>query len=323
MAIPQAVREQAVEWLIELQSATASDDTRRRWQQWRDADPVHAQAWARVEAFGDRLQALPQHIALATLNAPASAASPMRRKAVKRLALLIGAGGTAWLAAEQSAWREWAADRRTGVGQRSLLVLDDGTRVHLNADTVLNLRYSATERKLQLLRGDILIITAPDPAAASGGAARPFSVDTIDGNVQVLGTRFMLGQRDGRSAVAVFSGAVRITPARGGAALRLDAGQQAAYTGVGAGPVTPANEAVTAWVDGMLVAQDMPLAEFLAALSPYHAGRLHCSAAAMRLTVSGTYPLADSDKVLDMLRTTLPLTVSRYTRYWTTVDLKK
>lgn len=317
--MPTEVREQAVEWLVELQSEQAGEDTHRRWRQWHDADPAHAQAWARVEAFGDKLQALPPHIAHATLNAPAS--SEARRKAVKTLALLLGVGGAAWLAEEQAPWRAWSADRRTGVGRRLVLTLEDGTQVRMNADSALNIRYSATERRLQLLRGEILIATAPDPQA--GGVARPFSVDTAEGNARALGTRFLVRQLDGRSAVAVFEGAVRIQPARGGVALRLDAGQQAAYTGVGAAPAQAADDADTAWVDGMIVAQDMPLPAFLAALSPYHAGRLHCAPDAAALTVSGTYPLADSEKVLDMLPSTLPVKVSRYTRYWTSVSLKK
>ena len=73
------------------------------------------------------------------------------------------------------------------------------------------------------------------------------------------------------------------------------------------------DDAVAAWIDGMLVAQDMPLPEFLAALNRYRPGHLRCAPSAARLAVSGTYPLADSDKVLDILQTTLPVKVDLYT----------
>lgn len=313
-AIPVAVREQAVEWLIELQSAQADEAMRRRWQQWLDADPVHVQAWAKVAAFGDRLQALPPHIASAALNTPSSTAA--RRKAVKTLALLAGVGGAVWLAQEQLPWRAWTAERCTGVAQRASFVLDDGTAVEMNAGSALNIRYTATERRLQLLRGDILIVTGHDPQG------RPFSVDTSEGNARALGTRYLVQQRHGRSTVAVFEGAVEIRPARGGAARLLGTGQQAWYAGAGVGPAQAADEAATAWVDGMIVAQDMPLPAFLAALERYSDGRLHCAPAAAHLTVSGTYPLAHPDRVLAMLQTTLPVTTRHYTRYWTTIDLK-
>ncbi|MYM33354.1 DUF4880 domain-containing protein [Duganella sp. FT94W] len=312
-AIPLAVRKQAVTWLVELQSATADEDTHRRWRQWRDADLTHAQAWARVAAFGDTLQSLPPHIAQAALQAPSSAA---RRKALKTLALLIGVGGAGWLTA-QTPWRAWSADHVTGVGERATLALEDGTEVQMNAGSALNVRYTAGARRLQLLRGEILVTTARDPQG------RPFSVDTEQGNARALGTRYLVRQLADHSAVTVFEGAVELRPARAGQPRRIEAGQQASYSSVVVDPPQPADDAASAWVDGMLVAQDMPLPVFLEALDRYREGRLYCAPDAAHLTVSGTYPLADADRVLALLQTTLPVTVDHYTRYWTTVSLKK
>lgn len=319
--IPAEVRARAVDWLVELQSEQADDDMRLRWRLWHDADPLHAQTWARVEAFGDKLQSLHPDIAHATLNG----AKPDQRRAVlKTLALLMGVGGAAWLAGEQAPWREWSAYQRTGVGERSVLMLDDGTRVRMNADTALDIRYSATERRVRLLRGEILVTTAHDQAPAGGALSpRPFLVATAEGEARALGTHFQVRRLDGRSVVAVLDGAVEIRPAGGAPAVRLDAGRQAAYTWDGAGPAQAVDDDVTAWVDGMLVVQDMPLPEFLAALGRYRPGYLRCAPSAARLTVSGTYPLDDTDKVLDILPTTLPVTVERHTRYWVTVGLKK
>jgi len=317
--IPPEVRAQAVDWLVELQSELSDDDLRLRWRRWHDADPAHARAWARVEAFGDKLQSLQPDIAHATLN---GVRSGQRRKALKTLAILMGVGASAWMAEEAMPWREWSADHRTRVGERAVLMLDDGTRVRMNADTALNIRYTATARSLQLLRGEILVTTAHEPVSA-GAVARPFSVETEDGYARALGTHFQVRRLDGRSVVSVLDGAVEIHPAGGGATVRLDAGRQAGFTGAATGPVEAVDDTVTAWVDGMLVAQDMPLPEFLAAMNRYRPGNLRCAPSAAGLTVTGTYPLADSDKVLDILQTTLPVKVERYTRYWVTVSLKK
>ncbi|USX25053.1 FecR domain-containing protein [Oxalobacteraceae bacterium OTU3CINTB1] len=318
--ISSEVRAQAVDWLVELQSEPADDDLRLRWRLWHDADPAHARAWARVEAFGDKLQSLNPDIAHATLNGARSE----RRKTLKTLALLMGVGAAAWMAEEQTPWREWSADHRTRVGERSVLMLDDGTRVRMNADTALNIRYTGSARTLQLLRGEILVTTAHEPVY-EGAAARPFSVDTAEGSALALGTHFQVRRLDGRSVVSVLDGAVEIRPAAGGAvtAVRLDAGRQAGFTRSAVGAVQAVDDAVTAWIEGMLVAQDMPLPEFLAALNRYRPGNLRCAPSAAHLSVSGTYPLADSDKVLDILQTTLPVKVERYTRYWVTVGLKK
>lgn len=312
--IPPGVREQAVAWLVELQAETASDDTRQRWRQWRDAHRDHARAWARIEAFGDKLQGLPPPLAHATLD---GVHPNGRRRALKTLSGLLAVGAAAWLAHEQAPWREWRADRRTAVGERARLVLADGTEVRMNADSALDIVYSATERRLTLLRGEILVTTARDRAA------RPFSVDTAQGNARALGTRFVVRQLAQRSVVAVLDGAVELRPALAGAPLLLHPGQQASFSGAAAGAPETVDEAVTAWIDGMIVAHDMPLADFLAALRPYRKGHLRCDEAAARLTVSGTYPLADSDKVLDILQTTLPIEIRQYTRYWIAVRAKK
>ena len=69
----------------------------------------------------------------------------------------------------------------------------------------------------------------------------------------------------------------------------------------------------------MLVASGMRLDRFLAELGRHRPGLLHCDPAIAGLRVSGTYPLADTDRVLDMLRTTLPVEIRFMTRYWATV----
>jgi len=69
----------------------------------------------------------------------------------------------------------------------------------------------------------------------------------------------------------------------------------------------------------MLVAQNQPLAEFIAELSRYRRGHLACDPALARLGVSGTFPLADTDKVILAVANTLQLEVEHFTRYWVTL----
>ncbi|MGV2834146.1 hypothetical protein ACNPOQ_10385, partial [Pseudomonas shirazensis] len=75
-----------------------------------------------------------------------------------------------------------------------------------------------------------------------------------------------------------------------------------------------------AWVDGMLVAAQMRLADFLDELSRYRHGRLSCSEQVANLRISGSYPLDDSERILQMLEVALPVSVRRFTRYWVTVE---
>ncbi|GAA4326219.1 FecR family protein [Pigmentiphaga soli] len=311
--IPPEVRRAAAQWLVELQADSAGDATRRRWREWLDAHPDHRRAWQRIEALGSRLQGLPSPLAHAAL---APAASARRRRAVKTLAVLLCAGGTAWLAEERTPWRRWTADRRTGTGERASLALADGTRVELAPDTAVDVLFTGAERVLRLVAGEILVATAHE-------AGRPFVVQTAQGRIRALGTRFNVRQLDGLAAgesrVAVYEGAVELRPHGGGERV-LHAGEQARFTRAAIGPATAADEAASAWVQGMIVAQDMPLADFLAELGRYRPGILDCDPAVGALPVTGTYPLADTDRVLDMLRATLPVELRMRTRYWVTLS---
>lgn len=321
--IPPNVRRQAAEWLVELQSDSVTDELRQRWQHWRAAHPDHERAWQRVESFSSRLRGLPSPLAHATLAAPAS---PRRRQVIKTLSLLLFAGGTAWVVGERSVSRHWSADRRTGTGERSSLVLPDGTRVELNARTALDIRFTASERTLRLLGGEILIVTAHEPTAGSRTvSSRPFLVETAHGRIHALGTRFIVRDfaedRAGSSRVAVFEGAVEIRPARAdGAARVLRAGEQGRFTSSASEATGIAREEDTAWTEGMIVAQDMSLGDFLTELGRHRPGYLECDPDVAHLKVSGTYPLADTDRVLEMLGATLPVRVRFFTRYWVKIQ---
>ncbi|VCU68604.1 fec operon regulator FecR [Pigmentiphaga humi] len=313
--IPADVRRQAACWLVELQSDDASEDLRQRWRRWRAAHPDHERAWQRIESFGGTLRGLPPPLAHATL----ASGNPARRQALKTMAMLLLAGGGAWFAEEHAPWGHWTADHRTGTGERARLTLPDGTHVELNSGTAVDVRYTATERMLVLRAGEILVATAHDPQPQS----RPFLVRTAQGSARALGTRFTVRDPDaaGASRVAVFDGAVEIRSGRNSdAALVLRAGTQGSFTRDDVRADGAADENAMAWTQGMIVAQDMPLARFLEELGRHRPGRLACDPAVAGLKVSGTYPLADTDRVLDMLATTLPVQVLLRTRYWVTVQ---
>ncbi|MGB3431109.1 FecR domain-containing protein [Achromobacter sp.] len=314
--IASGVRLQAAQWLVELQGDSVASDTLRRWREWRAADPEHERAWQHIEGFQARLQGVPAPLARAALTAPGS---PARRRLIKALALAAFAGGAASMLDEQRAWRRWTADSRSGTGELLNRLLPDGTQVALNAGTAIDIQFTQAERALRLISGELLVTTAPDSAA---NEPRPFIVRTGQGSIRALGTRFSVRDLDGRSSaeslVAVFEGSVELTPASGAPAL-LRAGHQGRLGRHAAAATGVANEDTLAWTQGIIVAQDMPLAAFLAELARYRPGRLAWDDTVAHLKVTGTYPTADTDRVLEMLADTLPISLSYLTRYWVTV----
>lgn len=324
--IPPAVAREAVHWLLELQpeegSPGGAQHARQQWQAWMAADPLHARAWQRIAEVDGQLRGVPASVALQALAAPG-----LQRRHAVRLAVLLTAGAGGLLSARQAglgaqAWEQLAADQSTGTGERRDTVLPDGTRLWLNTATAVDVRYSATERLIVLRAGEILVQSAPDSAPdAATGTARPLRVRTAEGLVRAIGTRFTVRQHAGHTAVGVLQGAVELTPAQGPqAALRLVAGEQSRFDTQATAAAQPLQEADSAWSEGMLVADDLPLADFLAELSRHRPGLLRCAPGVAGLRVSGSYPLADTDRVLAALTLSLPVQIHTRTRWWVTVE---
>ncbi|HRP21314.1 MAG TPA: FecR domain-containing protein [Alicycliphilus sp.] len=313
--VPPEVARSAIQWWLLQQDGDMPEPQRRAWQAWRAADALHEQAWQRIVSVNERLAGLAQPQQAAIARAALAPRGPARRRSVvQTLAVLAFGAGVAWQGERRTPWRHWVADVRTARGERRRLVLEDGTQLVLNGATALDVGYGPRLRRLRLLEGEVLVTTAPD----SRRPARPFIVQTAAGEAQALGTRFAVRALDGGgSRVAVFEGAVRLTPGQAaGDALVLQAGQQATLRAEGVSAPRPAHEDSTAWTEGMLVARGMPLADMLAALQPYSAARLACAPEVAQLRVSGTYPLDDVPRVLAALDALPGLRVRRLTRWW-------
>lgn len=320
--IPPDIARAAVHWLLELNPGDTR--TRRQWQAWLDADPRHLQAWQRIAQVDGQLRGLPTPLALQTLAAPGLA----RRHSV-RLALLLTAGAGGLLAARHSglgaqAWQQASADLSTATGERREQRLADGTRLWLNTASAVDLHYSASERLIVLRAGEILVHSAPDPQPdPATGAARPLRVRSSQGTARAIGTRFGVRQHDGSTHVAVLEGLVELQPRNAAApALRLSRGQAGHFTMAAAQREPDLREGVGAWAEGMLVADDMPLADFIAELARHRPGLLRCAPDAAQLRVSGSYPLADTERVLQALTRALPVRIHSRTRWWVTVEMR-
>lgn len=319
-AFSEAVAQQAADWLTVLMSDEAGDAEQRDWLRWRDADPEHARAWAHIEAFSRRFGNLHQGAATQALANVALPASGKRRQ----LLLWLGvAGGAGVLAAHGGAFdgaRTVLADYRTATGERRDVALNDGGVLTLNTASAVNLRFDGHQRLIELLAGEIMV--ASGHGAGTGVASNaPLLVATHEGMVRALGTRFAVRQRDGVSDVTVFESAVEISPADGiGTPLRLAAGQRVTFTRQRPAAPQAIDTHLDAWSRGQMIVDDVTLGEFLADLSRYRPGLIHCAPEVAQLRLSGVFPLLDTERILNMLPNSLPVQVRSRTRYWVSVE---
>ncbi|MCD0501596.1 FecR domain-containing protein [Bordetella petrii] len=313
---PGLVR-RASQWWVDLQSESATASLRQACLDWRQADPEHERAWQRVQQVTGQLHGVPEPLIQATLLTPRRAG---RRQAIKTLLLLAGVTGTGAATIGLAPWTDWRADESTRVGEIRRIRLPDGSLVVLNTHTAVDIRYGAAERRLVLLRGEMLVTTAADALPE----ARPFLVDTAHGTLRALGTRFLVRQHGDDSELQVYEGAVEVRTTRNGSAAEVvHAGFRVRFDGTRAAPAGPAQETSATWTRNMLVATAMPLRQFLHELARYRRGHLGCEDEIAELQVSGTFPLGDTDRVLRALEYELPVDVHRYTNYWLTLRARR
>lgn len=316
-AISEAVAQQAADWLTVLMSDEAGDAERRDWLRWRELDPEHARAWAHIEAFSQRFGSVHKGAAVQALaGAPVHPASGKRRQLLAWLGVAGGAGLLAAHSGARDGARTLLADYRTATGERREVTLNDGSVLTLNTASAVNLRFDGRQRRIELLAGEIMI-----NSGHGAGSDAPLLVATHEGLVRALGTRFSVRQRDGESHVAVFESAVEIRPADGiDAPMRLAAGHSATFTRQRPAAPQAIDAHFDAWSRGQIIVDDVTLGQFLADLSRYRPGLIHCAPEVAQLRLSGVFPLFDTERILNMLPNSLPVQVRSRTRYWVSVE---
>ena len=318
-----AVAEAAADWFTRLHGCTATAAEKKSWRQWHDAHPDHARAWQHLQSITGALHGLnADGVGYRTLHTAPTSAS--RRHL---LGLFVGAAaGTGWMVTRTPQWKQLAADYRSGTGERQRHTLPDGTELLLGTRSAVALNFARPERRVRLLQGEALFTTGHPPGELG---ELPFVVETAEGLVRAIGTRFTVRQNSGMTQVAVFQGAVEIHPvdaSPGSPPLRLDAGQVVVFERTHAHDPGAAGERELAWSQGQLWVDNQRLDDFLIELGRYRSGWLRVDPAVAGLRFSGAFPLgaeggvANTDAVLAMLPSSLPVQVRWRSQWWVRVE---
>jgi transmembrane sensor len=312
--ITPEVLSQAADWLVKTHDRSLSSEEQQAFIRWRDACPEHQQAWLKAEKLTKELYSLPPSLAMPALQRQRSD----RRTILKKSGLLLLLGTTGWGSWRLASNQAWTADFRTATGEQREITLADGTQLKLNTASAVNVHYTHQQRLLVLLQGEVLIKTAKDPNG------RPFMVKSEQGLMQALGTVFNVRQKSSQTMLTVLEGKVKIQPdLTPQDAQIISAGQQSVFTESTISSIEKSTKAATAWSRGMIVADNMPLTDFVSELNRYHQGVLRCSADIVEVKVLGSYPSANITQTLNMLAATYPIRwTSRMGGYWITVEPK-
>jgi len=305
----------AAQWFATLCAGEVTPQQNLKWQQWLAQSEDHRWAWQRVESLQGQLHNMPGKFSYQTLNHARQQSEVTRRRVLKSLLVLLGLGGT-WKAWQTPAGQGLLADARTATGEIKTLRLEDGSQLSLNTASAADIRFTDTQRLIRLHQGEISMTTARDPYPVS----RPFLVETQQGMLRALGTEFIVRQQEDATQLTVLKHAVEITLRdRPSQILQVSEGHSVRFTGNVFDEVTANVSGAGSWSKGVLSVSDWRLADVIDDLSRYRHGPLGCDPRVANLRISGTYPLKDTDSVLDILSRTLPVKIQTATRYWVNV----
>ncbi|MBO0368410.1 FecR domain-containing protein [Pseudomonas putida] len=299
----QEVARAAARWLALLESGTATEADHIRLQHWRNSSANHEHIWQKAQQLRQRFEALPPALAMASLDRPDLA----RRAAIKRALGIAAVLPTTWLIARQVPVQVWLADVHTAIGEQKTLQLADGSLLQLNTDSAVIVDLS--KRELTLVRGE-MAVRVNDSAGLT--IHLPYG-RVVVGRSDVC---VRLNERDCQIKVA--SGAAQLHPLQG-PALFLRGGEEVSLRPGGAGEVGRFDASLPGWREGVLIAQNQPLGDFLRELRRFRPGLLRWAPELENLRVIGSFRVDDTDRVLSLLAASLPLEVQSRTRYWVTL----
>lgn len=313
-AIDGRILDEAADWLARLHASDFSAREQAALMRWRQRSAKHEAVWQRVQQLKFQMASVPSPVAMTVLNR--SRSGPSRRNVLRTAVLACTAPALGWIAHRVLPWDVWRADYRTAKGERRTVTLADGSRVLLNTDSAIQARLDGEVREVRHIAGEVWVETAH----AGGFQHLPFVVQTADGRMRALGTRFIVRKEAQGTLLSVLDGAVQVSPARSSQTVVVQAGGRLRFDAQGLGAVSALPAQADAWTQGVLYAQNMRLQDFLAELGRYREGLLHCAPGAAELRVSGVFQLHDTDRILALLAQTLPIRIRARTRYWVAVE---
>jgi transmembrane sensor len=255
---------EAASWLARLHSSRKSPNTESAFRAWLGESEAHRHAFERATEIWDMLPSVAG-------NFHASAPQPERawptRRAPQRARAVLAAAVAALLAVTPFWWESRPFVYETKVGEQQVLTLSDRSRVALNTNSEIEVRYSKAERRVVLDHGEALFEVSHD-------RARPFLVVSGDEVVRAVGTRFVVRRDGGETRVTLLEGKVQVfgpsAPRRAPLAV-LAPGQRLTVTpDAGAELDRPSSiDAVTAWRRGEIVFDNSSLIDAAEELNRY------------------------------------------------------
>lgn len=221
LSTPDA-RDQAAAWFARHRAGPLLDSEATEFTAWLRADAAHTAAWTSYERIWEQLETVRDDPNVLAIREQARQRAS-RRHTVRCIGFVAAAAATVLLGV--SAWLgkpvlvrlatlaqvtsqtppsiSLLRDASTEVGERSTILLTDGSRVTLNTASAIHADFSGPERRVTLVRGEAFFEVAKD-------ATRPFIVSAGARDVIAVGTAFDVRLEPRQVKVTLLEGKVRV-----------------------------------------------------------------------------------------------------------------
>lgn len=304
--LPLSVRAEAAAWLASLGGPHRTPELEERFGRWLAQCEPRRIAWERVSDAWDLAGGLATRIGL---QEGAEEGERPQRRGIRALA---AAAAAVLLAAAVGLLVFRGGAVSTGTGERRVLSLEDGSRITLNTDSRIVVRYDARARRVRLEQGEALFEVARAPRW-------PFIVTAGDREIRALGTAFEV-RRYGAQQVSItlVEGRIIVAPAGAGESppprdvtVLASPGQRVTFAPHQTPRLDrPALKQVIAWQSGEVVFDDTQLSDAAREMNRYSERHIviddpHVAA----LRVSGLFQAGDSEEFAQGVAETFGLRV--------------
>ncbi len=310
-SVEERLRREAARWFGRMRGSNAFRHN-RRFKAWLDADPRHRATYERLVSRWDASYLLTQSETVESYLRPSASRSggPARiALALAALILAIAALGLALLIGVHA--RSHAVELASAIGQRRTLVLADGSRLVLDADSAVSPEITAGRRTVRLLRGRARFAVA--------NAVAPFVVLAGDAVVTAHGTEFDVDRVAADQVdIVLIQGAVDIARRRplsllGPERLLRLSGHERASLRKAAILVSPRGEPASAqdWTVGPLSFVQTPMGEALVEANRYSLRKIRLASPDLAtLQITGVFDKEASGDLAQGLARALDLSLA-------------
>lgn len=327
--IRHAITQAAAAWYVAHRASPLSEADRTEFLAWLKASPMHIEEYLGVAALERSLAAsldapfpsVDDWVALARAEPSTNVVQltampggvavtrerPRRRWRGIAAAACVGVVGvsTLWLIRDGHRQHDLATFR-TGHGEQGTWPLSDGSTLHVNTDTTVTVRFSASERLLEIDHGQVAIEVAH-------GDSRAFRVNAGTTDAVAVGTEFDVYRRPDATLITVVTGQVAVSvghyvPPRSMSTglprgMRVRAGQQVRVSaGKLSAPAATEVEEITAWLEHKIIFEQRELGAVADEFNRYNDIPFTIDDPALRhLPISGTFNTADTESFASFL----------------------